>query len=111
MLDATEEADDEMDEKLFIRISNHFTDFHDCTVLAVFLELHGGKGVVKSLMASNPRITPREVAFEVLCQWKKEKGRAATGAVLHHVLKVDLNWEDLASQFREVLCRKGTVYA
>ena len=81
-------------------IALSFSESYSCVQLAVSLELSQGSGFV---VDSNPHASNREIAYDVMMEWKKEKGSAATGDCLYYVLHDKLNMKDLASQFEKAL--------
>ena len=87
-------------ETTIMDIALSFSESYSCVQLAVSLELSQGSGFV---VDSNLHASNREIAYDVMMEWKKEKGSTATGEWLYQVLHDDLKMVDLASRFKETL--------
>ena len=87
-------------ETTVMDIALGFSARYDCAQLAVFLEISQGPGFLDN---SSPHTTNSEKAFDIMMEWKKEKGSAATGEWLYEVLRNTLNMKDLAEKFENVL--------
>ena len=74
---------DKVPETTIMDIALSFSESYSCVQLAVSLELSQGSGFV---VDSNPHASNREIAYDVMMEWKKEKGSAATGDCLYYVL-------------------------
>ena len=96
-------AEHQVEETTIMDIACSFSGSFSCTQLAVFLQLTQGSGFVED---SHPRTTVREKAYDIMMEWRKENGSAATGEWLHNVLHDKLDMVDLALQFREALLGK-----
>ena len=92
-----------LSEPTLMKIASSFFDFFDCKKLAVFLELDQQSGFVSSLQSANPHALPSKIAFAIMCQWVRENGSAATGPMLHSVLKDDLKMTSVAEAFEREL--------
>ena len=88
-------------ETTIMDIALSFSEPYSCLELAVFLKISRGASFVESL---NPHATSYERAYDVMMEWKKEKGSAATGEWLYKVLHNQLKMEDLAEKFEGALC-------
>ena len=89
--------EDEIPETAIMDVALNFADIRSCTQLAVFLDISQGSRFVENL---SPHADNRERAYDVMMEWKKENGRAATGEWLYKVLHGDLNMKDLAEKLR-----------
>ena len=83
-----------------IVLSSEFPEDFSCEHLAVFLDISKGS---EFAVDSSPRASNREKAYDVMMEWKKEKGSAATGERLYNVLHNDLKMKGLATQLRKAL--------
>ena len=81
-------------------LSSEFPEDFSCEHLAVFLEISKGS---EFAVDSSPHASNREKAYNVMIEWKKEKGSAATGERLYNVLHNDLKMKGLATQLKEAL--------
>ena len=85
-----------------IALSGEFSSEFSCEKLAVFLEISQGSQFV---LDSNPHASNCEKAYDVMMEWKREKGSAATGERLCDVLRNELKTEGLALQLEQVFHR------
>ena len=81
-------------------LSSEFPEDFSCEHLAVFLEISKGS---EFAVDSSPHASNREKAYDVMIEWKKEKGSAATGERLYNVLHNDLKMKGLAAQLKKAL--------
>ena len=84
-----------------IALSPEFSNEYSCKQLAVYLDIWHGSRFVENLSSHADN---HERAYEVMMEWKKEKGSAATGEWLYKVLHDELNMKDLAENFEKSLC-------
>ena len=105
MLDTCPETGPEgtVPETVVMDIALNVHDLYSCQKLAACLKISQGFQFVDNL---NPHATNCERAYDVMMEWKKEKGSAATGEWLYDVLHNQLDRKDLALQFEEVFLRK-----
>ena len=99
----THGPEDGVSEKVIMDLARNFSDYSSCRELAVFLDITRGSKFVES---SNQHATSYEKAYDVMMEWRKENGSAATGERLYRVLHNKLNMKDLAEKFEEALRRK-----
>ena len=99
---------DEVCEIIVMDIALSFSDFFQCKRLAVSLDLSRGSEFVSAKQSQSPRISTHEMAYDIMMEWKKEKGHAATGKQLHSVLHDEpLKMVDTAMKFRAALCHNA----
>ena len=104
-LDDQSPAQGSVAETTIMDIALSFSESYSCVQLAVSLELSQGSGFV---VDSNPHASNREIAYDVMMEWKEEKGSAATGEWLYKVLYDDLEMVNLAEKFAGIL--RGKVH-
>ena len=90
-------------ETTIMDIALSISESYSCQQLAVFLDLSQGSQFV---VDCNPHASNREIAYDVMMEWKKENGSAATGEWLFSVLRDQLKMEDLAEKFGGALFGK-----
>ena len=77
-----------------LKVANTFYDSFECKQLAVYLQISQGGRIVSALHSTNPRMAPRDMAYEIMMTWRREQGSAATSEELRHVLRYKMKKVD-----------------
>ena len=79
-----------------VNVAKHFVDIEECQTLAVHLGM--SLGDVERLRAKlSPEMSVERLATKILDLWTQRESRAATGKVLHAVLR-EMNRKDIADK-------------